>query len=118
MLPRAVNPDVFRRGRLYTKAVDDVGRKYESQLRAIFDFYAATGIGDDPSEAPPVLEALESFGWLQGGARVAIINTHHHWDHTGGNLALRSSLLALGAERVSAVRIFGNEDDRERYAAE
>ena len=72
----------------------------------------------DPSEAPPVLEALESFGWLQGGARVAIINTHHHWDHTGGNLALRSSLLALGAERVSAVRIFGNEDDRERYAAE
>lgn len=80
---------------------------------------AAAGAGDvvcviDPSEERPVLEALEAFGWLKGGARVAIINTHHHWDHTGGNIALRESLLALGEEKVKEVKIFGNQADRER----
>jgi hydroxyacylglutathione hydrolase len=40
----------------------------------------------DPSEAPPVLQALGSRGWGLDW----ILNTHHHPDHTGGNLALKA----------------------------
>ena len=38
----------------------------------------------DPSEAAPVLRKAEEEGVNIG----AILNTHHHWDHTGGNPAL------------------------------
>jgi hydroxyacylglutathione hydrolase len=38
----------------------------------------------DPSIPEPVLTALESLNVEP----VAILNTHHHWDHTGGNQAL------------------------------
>jgi hydroxyacylglutathione hydrolase len=39
----------------------------------------------DPSEAPPVEAALAARGWRL----THILNTHHHGDHTGGNLALK-----------------------------
>ncbi len=39
----------------------------------------------DPSEAEPVIAALER----EGKKLVAIVNTHHHWDHVSGNEALR-----------------------------
>ena len=35
----------------------------------------------DPSEAEPVLAAAKR----EGAELIAIWNTHHHWDHTGGN---------------------------------
>lgn len=35
----------------------------------------------DPSEAAPVIEAVKR----EGVELEAIWNTHHHWDHTGGN---------------------------------
>ncbi|MFZ2171558.1 MAG: hydroxyacylglutathione hydrolase [Methylococcaceae bacterium] len=39
----------------------------------------------DPALAQPVLDILEKKGW-----RLAcILNTHHHWDHVGGNLELK-----------------------------
>ncbi len=38
----------------------------------------------DPSESEPVLEKL----CQEGVDLVAILNTHHHWDHIGGNLGL------------------------------
>ena len=39
----------------------------------------------DPSEAASVAAAAES-----AGARLsAVLCTHHHWDHTGGNLELK-----------------------------
>ena len=40
----------------------------------------------DPSLAEPVLETLDRQGWKLD----YIINTHHHWDHTGGNVALKA----------------------------
>jgi hydroxyacylglutathione hydrolase len=40
----------------------------------------------DPSEAEPIEAALEA----RGLELVAILNTHHHWDHVGGNEALRA----------------------------
>jgi hydroxyacylglutathione hydrolase len=46
----------------------------------------ATGIVD-PSEAEPVLAAAKARRWHISH----IINTHHHHDHTGGNLALKQA---------------------------
>jgi hydroxyacylglutathione hydrolase len=39
----------------------------------------------DPAVAQPVLDALEQKGWHL----TAILNTHHHSDHVGGNLELK-----------------------------
>ena len=39
----------------------------------------------DPSEAAPVTAALAARGWQL----THILNTHHHGDHTDGNLALK-----------------------------
>jgi len=40
----------------------------------------------DPSEPEPVKAALAKLGWTP----THILNTHHHIDHTGGNLALKA----------------------------
>jgi hydroxyacylglutathione hydrolase len=41
----------------------------------------------DPSVAPPVLDALAHEGWRL----THVLNTHHHNDHTGGNLELKAA---------------------------
>lgn len=41
----------------------------------------------DPSESAPVLSFLEDKKWNLTG----IWNTHHHWDHVGGNLELKKN---------------------------
>jgi hydroxyacylglutathione hydrolase len=40
----------------------------------------------DPAETGPVVEALRRLGWTL----THVLNTHHHDDHTGGNLALKA----------------------------
>jgi hydroxyacylglutathione hydrolase len=55
----------------------------------------------DPSEPEPVRRALAS----RGLKLTHILNTHHHFDHTGGNLPLKEE---FGAE------IVGPAKDRER----
>lgn len=58
----------------------------------------------DPSEAAPVLDALKS----RGLSLTHILNTHHHFDHTGGNLELKSQTGArIIGPRVDADRIPG-----------
>ncbi len=47
----------------------------------------------DPSEAEPVMAALQREGLML----THILNTHHHGDHTGGNLELKR---AFGAQVV------------------
>jgi len=59
----------------------------------------------DPSEAAPVLEALKKLG---DPRPVAIWNTHHHWDHVGGNEELCK---ALGITNV-----YGHKSDKGRIA--
>ena len=56
----------------------------------------------DPSEAAPVLAALER----EGLRLVAILNTHHHHDHVGGNEALR--------ERFGALPVYAHGSDEGR----
>ena len=55
----------------------------------------------DPSEPEPVRKALAVRGWKL----THILNTHHHFDHTGGNLPLKE---ACGAQ------VIGPEKDRDR----
>ncbi len=58
----------------------------------------------DPSEAAPIEQAL-----AQRGLKLThILNTHHHWDHSGGNRELKEK---YGAEVV------GPEKDRTRIPA-
>lgn len=57
----------------------------------------------DPSDAAPVLEKLAALGW----ELTHILNTHHHNDHTGGNLELK--------EKYGCV-VVGPRADRDRIA--
>jgi hydroxyacylglutathione hydrolase len=56
----------------------------------------------DPAQAQPVLEKVESLGV----ALTAIWNTHHCWDHVGGNQALK--------ERYPALKIYASDVDGAR----
>jgi len=56
----------------------------------------------DPAEAEPVLECLLSLE----AQFVAILNTHHHRDHVGGNLAL--------LQRFPNAVVYGGAEDRGR----
>ena len=58
----------------------------------------------DPSVAEPVLAALGETGWRLSH----ILNTHHHWDHTGGNEARKAATDAI---------VVGPRADRERIPA-
>ena len=59
-----------------------------------------TGIVD-PAVPEPVLEALRARGWTLDW----VINTHHHWDHTGANLALKDA---------TGCQVVGPGHDRDR----
>lgn len=66
----------------------------------------ADAIVVDPSEAEPVIAALER----EGLHLVAILNTHHHYDHVGGNEAL--------LQRFGKMPVFAHESDRGRVPAQ
>lgn len=55
----------------------------------------------DPSEAKPVAAALDQLGVRPD----FILNTHHHWDHTGGNEELKQKY---------GLTIVGPQADRSR----
>ena len=57
----------------------------------------------DPSDAAPVMAELDARGWRL----THILNTHHHGDHTGGNLELKAKY---------GCTIVGARVDRERIA--
>ena len=61
----------------------------------------------DPADAAPVIRACETLG----RGLTHILNTHHHWDHTDGNLALKSryDCRVMGA-RADAARIPGLDE--------
>jgi hydroxyacylglutathione hydrolase len=72
----------------------------------------------DPSEAAPIETALAA----RGLKLTHILNTHHHWDHTGGNEALKKAHGALvvgpkkDAERIPAIDIGVEEASSWKFA--
>jgi len=56
----------------------------------------------DPSEADPVRKEIKR----QNVKLTAILNTHHHWDHVGGNKELKGD--------YSELKIYGHASDRGR----
>ena len=56
----------------------------------------------DPSEAEPVRKEIKH----QNVKLKAILNTHHHWDHVGGNKELKAD--------CSDLKIYGHASDRGR----
>lgn len=56
----------------------------------------------DPSEAAPVAACVKK----EGVTLTAILNTHHHWDHIGGNKEL------IG--QFSGLAVYGHNSDRGR----
>jgi hydroxyacylglutathione hydrolase len=60
----------------------------------------------DPSEAEPVIAALER----EGLRLVAIVNTHHHHDHVGGNEGLRA--------RFGPLPVYAHASDEGRVPAQ
>jgi len=56
----------------------------------------------DPSEAAPVAARVEK----EGVELKAILNTHHHWDHIGGNKEL--------LKRYGGLKVYGHVSDRGR----
>jgi hydroxyacylglutathione hydrolase len=67
----------------------------------------------DPALAQPVLDVLDSKGWRL----TYILNTHHHWDHVGGNLELKQktgcTVIAPQSDRdrIPGIDIGVSEDD-------
>jgi hydroxyacylglutathione hydrolase len=56
----------------------------------------------DPALAAPILDCLDNWG----AKLVAILITHHHWDHVGGNTAL--------LEKFPEAVVYGGAADRGR----
>ncbi len=59
----------------------------------------------DPSEAGPVAEAVKR----EGVKFTSIINTHHHWDHVGGNEEL--------VKEFPGLKVYGHKRDKDRTPA-
>ena len=79
----------------------------------------STGVVD-PSVAEPVLRALGETGWRL----THILNTHHHPDHTGGNLELKRATGALivgpraDRDRIPGIDVEVGEGDRYALGAQ
>jgi hydroxyacylglutathione hydrolase len=67
----------------------------------------------DPSEAGPVLSFLKT----RPQKLTYILNTHHHWDHTGGNLEIKNSTgcqivgYSIDAHRIPGIDIELKDED-------
>ena len=61
----------------------------------------------DPAETAPVVDFLKEKKWSLN----FVINTHHHWDHVGGNLELKKKYGAkIVGPRQDAERIPGIDE--------
>jgi hydroxyacylglutathione hydrolase len=74
----------------------------DNYIFLIVDQRSASAIVVDPATAHDVQRTLESLSLRL----VAVLNTHHHWDHVGGNKALK--------EHWPELKIYGAAHDASR----
>jgi len=74
----------------------------DNYIFLLFDDAELEAAAVDPGDPKPVLQYLQNIGC----SLAAILNTHHHFDHTGGNRAL--------LEHFSDIPVFGGAGDRGR----
>lgn len=74
----------------------------------------------DPAVAAPVMDALQREGWRL----THILNTHHHNDHTGGNLELKAATRCTivgpraDRDRIPGIDIAVGDGDTYQFGAE
>lgn len=84
----------------------------------IHDEFTGTVGVVDPSEAVPIIDALTK----KNRNLNYILNTHHHYDHTGGNIELKerygAKVIGSGKdrERIPGIDIALNDGDRWMFA--
>ena len=85
----------------------------DNYIYILYDLSTQTVAVVDPSIAPPVQQFLHKKNWKLD----YILNTHHHWDHTGGNKALKREWgckvvgFSQDAHRIPEIDIPLNEGD-------
>ncbi|GAB4528818.1 MAG: hydroxyacylglutathione hydrolase [Pleurocapsa sp.] len=91
----------------------------DNYVFVLYDLQQKIAAVVDPAVAPPVLECLAELDL----ELVAIFNTHHHWDHVGGNQQLMEKFPNLcvygGAEdrgRIPGQQVFLQEGDTVEFA--
>jgi hydroxyacylglutathione hydrolase len=90
----------------------------DNYIFVLYDAQRKVAAVVDPAEAEPVLHCLETLN----AELVAILNTHHHHDHVGGNVALlrefSQAVVYGGAEdrgRLPGQTVFLQEGDRVKF---
>ena len=79
----------------------------------VHDFESGETAAVDPAVAAPVLDVLATRGWNLSH----ILNTHHHHDHTGGNLELKQAtgciIVGAGMDtlRIPGIDVLVGEGD-------
>jgi hydroxyacylglutathione hydrolase len=91
----------------------------DNYIFLLHDEASQTAAVVDPAEAAPVLKQLQALD----AELVTIFNTHHHWDHVGGNEQLLSQYpdaTVYGGEvdrgRIPGQQVFLNEGDQVTFA--
>lgn len=74
----------------------------DNYIFLLYDRQKNIAVVVDPAEAEPVIKKLYELGLKL----VAIFNTHHHWDHVGGNKEL--------IRKFPEVKVYGGAEDRGR----
>lgn len=82
--------------------VESVQALHDNYVHLLHDPATGATAAVDPSQAAPVVAALAARGWTL----THVLCTHHHSDHTGGNVALREATgCAVIGARADAARI-------------
>jgi hydroxyacylglutathione hydrolase len=73
----------------------------DNYIYLIHDLVSGETAVVDPALAQPVLDVLDKKNWRL----TYILNTHHHWDHVGGNLELKQK---------TGCKIIAGQSDQDR----
>ncbi len=75
--------------------IDQISILNDNYVYLLHDHITNATCAIDPSVAEPVLQRAAARGWTL----THVFNTHHHWDHTGGNKGIKH---ATGAVVIGA----------------